>query len=106
MTFSQYRPRSRVGVFKKKLNHLVASEAVDQTVGLLLAPVHRHGDADSEAAEDLLVLCLLSVGDHVLDRHRRLGAEHHQAHRNASGLTCNNIFINKRHTVMTNISNE
>ena len=69
------------------VTHLVSAEALNEGVRLLHAAVHHHGDADGQAAQDLLVLGLLGVAHHVLDGLGRLGAQHDQAQREACSLT-------------------
>lgn len=71
----------------KQPTYLVSAEALDEGVGLLHAAVHHHGDADGQAAQDLLVLSLLGVAHHVLDGLGRLGAQHDQAQSKACSLT-------------------
>ena len=42
-------------------SYLVAGETLDERVGLLQAPEHRHGDAHRQTAQDLLMLRVLGV---------------------------------------------
>ena len=73
--------------------NLVVAERLDEGVGLLQPAVHEQGDADSQASEDLLVLSLLCVGDHVLDGCLGLGAELNEAHGDAGSLAGHCIVL-------------
>ena len=47
---------------------LVVDELRGERIALVLAAVHAHGDAQREAADDLLVLRVVRVAEHLLDR--------------------------------------
>ena len=56
-------------VYIPDLEHgiLVSGEALDKRVSLLQPAVHDEGDAYRQPPADLLVLCLLSISQHVLN---------------------------------------
>merc|ERR1719206_1517075 len=66
---------------------LVPSQTFDQGVGLLQPAVHHKGDAHGQTAQDLLMLCLLGVGHHVLDGAAGLASKFAETHAQTEAAT-------------------
>ena len=75
------------------VTNLVVAERLDESVCLLKPAVHEQSDADGETSEDLLVLGLLRVGDHVLYGGLRLRAELDEPHGDAGGLAGDCVIL-------------
>jgi hypothetical protein len=71
---------------KNRITHLIGRQCLDEPIRLLLLAVHQEAEADGEAANDLLVLRLVRVHEHLVDGLLGRGPEHDQAHGVARGL--------------------
>lgn len=67
--------------------YLVSTKAFNEGICLLHASIHHHGNTHGQTAEDLLVLRLLGIADHVLDGLGRLWAQHDEAEGKACSFT-------------------
>ena len=56
---------------------IVLGQARDEKICLLQAPLHNEVDPHSQCTQDFLVLSLLSVGNHVLNRRSGLASQLH-----------------------------
>ena len=56
---------------------IVLGQARDEKICLLQAPLHNEVDPHSQCTQDFLVISLLSVGNHVLNRRSGLASQLH-----------------------------
>jgi hypothetical protein len=82
------------------INHLVITQGLDERVCFFQTSIHEECDADGQPSQDLLVLSLLCVGHHVLDRGLGLRTKLNQTHRKSGGLTCHGIVLGKKSKVL------
>jgi hypothetical protein len=73
--------------------HGVAEKVLDERVGYLFPAIHDERDTNGETANDLLVLRLVRVLQHLVDGLLRARAEHDEAHRVTSGLSCDGRVV-------------
>lgn len=73
--------------------HSVTEKGLDQSVGHLIPAVHDERDTNGETTDDLLVLRLVRVLEHLVDGLLRARAEHDESHRISSGLSCDGRIV-------------
>ena len=55
------------GLKLRIVTNLVIAKGLNERVSLFKSSIHEQGNSDSQTSKDLLVLRLLSVGNHVLN---------------------------------------
>lgn len=71
--------------------YLVSAKAFNEGICLLHASIHHQSNTHGQTAEDLLMLRLLGVANHVLNGLGRLWTQHNEAEGQACSFTCDII---------------
>lgn len=76
-----------------KRAYSIMKKLIDDVVGFPFETVEKKRDADCQTADNLFMLRLMGVLNHLVERLWRSGAEHHKPHPIAGCLASNCIVV-------------
>lgn len=85
--------RNPIGIAGASSTYSIAQQALDHLVRLFLLSIKHERDSDGQSSNDLLVLSLVRVLDHLVEGLCRSRSEHDESHRVPSSFTCDGRVV-------------